>query len=149
MLGAEAADTVRAATKRRTKSWNKEAILTGVASIVEKKHMEKGRGEKERERERERDRFDNPKRRELSRENDNDYYYGFPELLQTRTDGRNRDPYHVPYSMSRVSLLASPPYFCTQCPRCAMSPHPNTNKGAQDSILVLNRHPKPKRRNFF
>lgn len=27
MLGAEAADTVRAAAKRRTKSWNKEAIL--------------------------------------------------------------------------------------------------------------------------
>lgn len=52
MLGAEAADTVRAAAKRRTKSWNKEAILTGVASIVEEKHMEKG---EERKKERKRD----------------------------------------------------------------------------------------------
>lgn len=33
-----------------------------------------------------------------------------------------------------LSLLAFSPILptCTQCPRCAMSPHPNTNKGGHE-----------------
>lgn len=120
-FGAEAADTVRAAAKRRMKSWKRDAILGfGWLSIVEKQHMEK-------------ESFDNQKERELSlREKmstimDSQSYYNYDGWKTPR-------PIHVPYSTNqRLSLLAFSPILpaCTQCPRCAMSPHPNTNKGAR------------------
>lgn len=135
ILGAEAADTVRAAAKRRMKSWNREAILDlGGFSIVEKKHMENG--------ERRRERFDDPKRRKLSLgKKDVDYYYGFSELLlllQTRHDGWKRPrpiPCAVQYEAnSRFSLLLHTSAPNVHDAQCHLTP---TQTRGQDSILVL------------
>jgi hypothetical protein len=144
MFGADAADTVRAAAKRRTKSWNREAIVDmDWLSMVERQHMEK-------------ERFDNPRRRKMSSRDKMSTIIMDSQRATTATtnttDGRDRArPIPVPYSTNQTKALASRSLPHTSAPnvhdaRCHLTP--TQTRGARNSILVLSSRPKPKWRNF-
>lgn len=126
MLGAEAADTVRAAAKRRTRIWKREAIVDFGGFQLSNSNIWR-------------------RRDSTTKRNANRLWEKRCRLLLwihrattntiRRMEETERDPYIVPYSTNQISRFSLPPHTstaCTQCPRCAMSPPPNTNKGGQE-----------------
>lgn len=126
MFGAEAADTVRAAAKRRMKSWKREAIVDIGGFQVLKSNMWK------------KERFDNQKKRKQPlREKmsttimDSQSYY-----KHDTTDGRGRArPIHcaVQYEPN-LSLLASSPILYSLHPMSTMRDvtSPQHKQGGQE-----------------